>query len=1232
MKADLPRRFLYPIAISVVVLILAFANHISGTWLLGWDSLSDEFNFGINFQRQFFGVWNEYQGLGTAGGHAHASDIPRFIYLWLASFVMPVSILRYSYFFLTLLIGSLGMYFLGKYLFKHRPHKNLLALLATSFYIFNLGTLQIFFVPFEMFNAQFMVLPWIFLYVLKFIRKAKLKDYLLLCLFIFLGTPQGYAPVLYYALIGSVAGFLFVYLLISNDRIKVLLRSIYIGAAFILLNLYWILPNLYYIKNYSDSVSASKINSLFSEEAFLYSTKWGTWLDFPILRGFLFGWLDYKYTTGQNGYLMDFWRGYMANPLVLFIGLLFFAIIIVGIVASILKNKKVLISLIPVFGLWLFMVIGANGILAPIWYYLREHFELFREGLRFPYSKFSILLQFGYSLFFVVGIIFLLDLTNKITPQIKKTILWVLIALPILYMYPFFTGNLISKEMQIKFPIEYRNLFDKFEKENPNKRIVYLPANSLYGWQYYDWGSEGYQGAGFAWFGLAQSFVTRDFDRWHPANEQFYTELQYAIYNEDQELLQYLLKKYDVSYVILDKNIISPNTPQSLFYKETSQLLSKTKDLKLSSTFGNIEVYDFRNPTISENYIEIPKDIVPTREINYEDDYSYYDTNYVAKVVDYYQNNIFDSVDLNKLNDSKEFEINIQNDAKSDPNKTYAVSIPFASRREAIPVEFSLQNSQLQVKYIYPEIYNNKGDAIFTNVPQDLFPAISTGANQILINNVLLKSNDLKFQGLIDESSDIVEFSQTNSGIFDYSDTSYSAVATDCSGGEGGVGKIYNESEKSVGLETEDGLTGCLNFEDRISNSSSVIYKISFDYKNSDAAVPMYCLSDTQTGECHNQQYKSRPELSVEGFNSYEDYVLIDHPEVVRFVLVLASTDQNAAVSGQFKNIKIERFDVKSVRKLLNPALRGLEKNISIKASDFPLKVKLPEYDELSSNYLAGSKKYNSQVGSCDEFSEKSYKRDLINLGGRDAYQYYAEDAISCDTLESSIINTNASYMVTFDTEKLSGQGFDVCFWGINIGKCLLQERLNGGKESYLLPSYTSAGGVNISLNNSSIGRIPTQNNLYGVDVKYLPYAWFKEVAIKDLGNNLVTSADQITVTKKALYQYNIDLTGANLEKGLNLVLNQSFDNGWVLLDLNSCFLGIVSPGFCKTPKSSHFLYNNWANGWHIDNQEDISNYAIIFWPQLLQIGGYLVFALFLAVLSTIYGILSFYGSRRYKT
>ena len=96
MKSFLSKWF-YVIVLFILSLLLIWQNYAPNTYLTGWDTLHPEFSFPENLQRLLFGVWRPEQGLGAVAGHSHMADLPRVVLLWLWSFFLPISMLRYTY-------------------------------------------------------------------------------------------------------------------------------------------------------------------------------------------------------------------------------------------------------------------------------------------------------------------------------------------------------------------------------------------------------------------------------------------------------------------------------------------------------------------------------------------------------------------------------------------------------------------------------------------------------------------------------------------------------------------------------------------------------------------------------------------------------------------------------------------------------------------------------------------------------------------------------------------------------------------------------------------------------------------------------------------------------------------------------------------------------------------------------------------------------------------------------
>jgi hypothetical protein len=589
------KKNLWPIILILLVAALCFLNYTPKTFLTGWDTLHPEFNFPLNFQRTLQGVWRPEQGLGAVAGHSHMADLPRQVILWLFSFVFPLSFLRYFYFFACLFLGPLGLYFfLKKIVFskiEETPQK-LFSFLGALFYLFNLGTAQHFFVPFEMFATQYAFLGWLFLLISQYLAKPNKKTLVLFTLVSFLSTPQAYAATLWYAYFACLVLFLLVFLF--TRKFKKPWPSLKIFLTTLLINSFWLFPNLYYVWRHSGAVLEAKINRLFSQEAFLHNYEYGQISSAAILKNHLFSWTHFNFQTDKFEMLLQPWLNHLSQPLTMGLLYLFFFLVILGLLAVFLKKRKNLYPFGLIFALSFLFLINATPPFDSFWTFLRNRSSLFREALRFPFTKFSLLLMFAEAVFLSFGAWTLSRMVaQKKGFQKAPLVVFGFLILSLLFLgRPAFQGQLINPQLEKKIPQAYFEAFDWFGRQG-NGRILQLPLHSLWGWEYRSWG---FQGAGFTWFGLKQPFLARDFDRWNLKNEKAYQELSYALYAQNLPLFEALLDKYHLQYILFDQSLIDPeHEDQILFWPETEELLASSSKIKKAQEFDFLKVYQIES-------------------------------------------------------------------------------------------------------------------------------------------------------------------------------------------------------------------------------------------------------------------------------------------------------------------------------------------------------------------------------------------------------------------------------------------------------------------------------------------------------------------------------------------------------------------------------------------------------------------------------------------------------------
>lgn len=601
--------FLFPIILIILTVVICLLNYTPNTFLTGWDTLHPELNFSLNFKR-LLTLWHSEQGLGAIPAHAQIADIPRVFILYLFHFIFPLNFLRYSYIFLCFIIGPLGIYFLIQHFFK----KNIISFLAALLYIFNLSTVQQFYVPFEMFPTQWAFLPWIILFSLKYLKDNNRKNLILFSLFTLFATPQAYASQLWYA-------FFFIYflfLLFYSYLHKNFQNSKKLIIFTLLLNAFWLIPNLFYIFTSSSAPKLNRDNRLYSQE-YLYKNRADGYIsDTALVKGFYIDWSIYNFSQKSFTKLMPQWQSHFNNPLVLIVGYTIFTTSLLGLIISFIKKDKSFISLSPFFIVPFILLSNRLPIFSQFFNFLIQNSTI-RESFRFIFTKLSILQMFGFVVFFSYFLNFIFSKVKKI--NIIYLISFFVAISNIFYCYPILTGNLISSKIKIKIPQEYFDIWKFMDSQN-NGRILSLPLNQSSGWQYYNWQ---YQGSGFLWFNLPQNLLDRDSDRWSNQNEQSYKEFFNSLYSQSDQQFFQTLQKYQINYLIWDQNIINPsakNNNQITFKNEINnllnQLISQNKIEQIYQS-GSIYIYKTNVPPFLSKIQEISNFIQPSYQWGYSD-------------------------------------------------------------------------------------------------------------------------------------------------------------------------------------------------------------------------------------------------------------------------------------------------------------------------------------------------------------------------------------------------------------------------------------------------------------------------------------------------------------------------------------------------------------------------------------------------------------------------------------
>ncbi len=614
-------KYKYQLILFFIVFVLFLVNYKSGTYLTGWDNLQTELNPRLAVKRAFFSVWEEYQSFGLTAGMAHAADLPRAVFLWIMSFALPQNMIRYFYHFLMLLLGGLGMMRLLRSARNdnnetmNQSSNKIITFLGALFYMLNLGTMQIFYLPYEPFLTFFAFLPWgiwSFIRLLRFARNdnnetMKQSNNWLLFFFInLLGTPSFYTQqlfVVYMLVLGSVAlGKLLDSRLRGNDIKRILLAFLLI----LMINSFWLLPQFYFLKSNGSWVTQAKTNQIATEDTLYQNLEKGTLGNFLRLEGFYFDLKGIK-----NTHLFAPWKDHF-NGFYGVLPYLFCGLGILGLLGSFGKRKNL--------GFLLILLLSALALLSAtppfswvnIW--LRQN-SFINQMFRSPFTKFIIPYSLVYSYFVAQG------LSSIKTVFKKDSFLFVLVLIFIfLYSLPSFKGYLISPEMKVKIPSDYFQVMDYFKTVDKNKRITLLPDYTFWGWFFNKWG---YNGSGFIWYGIEQPIVSRTFDVWSPKSESYFWEEKQALEAENLTQFEKVLDKYNVDYLILNYSLIPVvSSYKSLATDRIENLLLQSQKISLVFRGETVVLYQVNHLQKIESFVSLSsglKNIGPQVKLMAED-------------------------------------------------------------------------------------------------------------------------------------------------------------------------------------------------------------------------------------------------------------------------------------------------------------------------------------------------------------------------------------------------------------------------------------------------------------------------------------------------------------------------------------------------------------------------------------------------------------------------------------
>lgn len=580
----------------IIVAIFGMRNYTQNAYLTGWDNLQTELAPFLALKRAFFSVWEEYQSFGLIAGMAHAADIPRQLLAFVPTLILPQHFVRYFLQMMYIMSGAIGAFFLFTYSLDQISHKRLFALLASLVYIFNIGSVQILSLPFEAFSYFFAVLPWLILslFILLDTKKPLSKKGLLIFIALQFFASSFAVSQQLFVVYGLVVGIIFLTYLLKNHSKQSFVRIMILGCLILICNLYWMLPQIEFLKTNGGVVQSSKINQLSTEDIYYRNLEKGTLDNFFFIKNFFLETVDKKNAPMLLPWLQ--WYEFIWTKIALYI--------ITGIaLLGIFSHKRHSLELKLLYGLFAILLLSNTPFFSSINDLIRSN-RFINQIFRSPFTKFVVPYSLVFSFLFAEGLVILNSLLTYILKKYSPILIGLCACICIgVISYPAFDGYLYPKELKVSIPPSYHSAMTYFQNVDKNKRIALLPDYTYWGWFFNSWG---YNGSGFLWYGVEQPIISHTFDVWSRESENYYWEIKQAIESEDPNLFQAVANKYNVSYFLLDKSLLPiTSSAKGMQYDRLEKLMPKVAGVHRIEEWGNLVLFENEAQSKVNNFITI---------------------------------------------------------------------------------------------------------------------------------------------------------------------------------------------------------------------------------------------------------------------------------------------------------------------------------------------------------------------------------------------------------------------------------------------------------------------------------------------------------------------------------------------------------------------------------------------------------------------------------------------------
>ncbi|MFH1547499.1 MAG: hypothetical protein ABIC57_03360 [bacterium] len=1163
----------------IFVIIISFINFRSSGNLLSNDNYSPELNPLMTIERSIVSpAWRSYRGLGV-GSDSEQSDVFRSVFYYLYNQFADSSTTRVVYYLSMLFLGGFFMGLLSKNIFtiitkkKEAQH---VFLFSSIVYITSLWTVWLFYQNITPFVNNWGVFPIVLFFTLRYIHSPSAKKiFALLFSFILFVSTALIATIFIVDTIFYLV-FIFFFLKIVNKKLswKVIKSGVQCFLLFLGMNLFWLLPFLFYSVDSRAELVDSYINKTITSSVIdleretqngtnslsfytrIISEENEEWLKFPM-----------------SGMYLD----YEIYIVIALIPAIFSFILLLSLV---IKRKWIMLVPIGVLFISWFLIKVDNPPFGSIFAWLQNKVPLFRQVLRWPSSKLNGILLIALSLCGAIGFGYFLELLvsfgkSKVTKLVINGFIVLFFLLgQFLFAEYMFSGNLFPSKAFTDFPEEYFELGDYLIQNDPNGRIYYAPPSNNNYFREYNWGFNGSQ---FISYVVQNPILDLSHAVGSGVNERALINLSNLFRAADSDSFLESLNMYDVEYLLLDESVEEEGFSFDIDLENSSEIWKKYPKV-WSSDF--LSLY------------KVPQSIVDSEFVESDQGVNFQYGTFTRNVPLYPK---ISSVNLD-LENTRILGDRLVGEYRYDgESTTYSTQIKDLNWYDFYS-GFIKTNDEITLLPEYPRI----GDSILC---VEKTYKLSDEYSHFVIDDIVVSSSELEDEVITEDKyylpHELFGVSDTSFETLDITNDLILGKAQDCSGDSDKDLEIKYDNETGFSIEGKADLP-CVYSNSLLQFDEDWIAELSINWEGNDQSYPGFCFYSTKLKRCLNDmRYMSTTENK--GEIEYLIPSVISKYDEIRIILYSLSRGGSSnftTVSVKYSkifdeiepsstdnNLEDEEITLENGRtyEVSIPIARG---TLSYKYSHekYPFMIWQPTLGNSSeeSLYISGGMVQEVTRGFIDQSMDLFYPPL-----GSDILVYFKGRNV-----ENIPSNLCINYLGSDDCwyQNIFSDSDEVSILDIFVSDVEDEKKFGGifGSSSF------SKKSVNI-LNEFAVLGIPEYWNSidYEPTVNIAPY---EEIEMNRNGNSSFSTF------------YTLDISDSE-EKDVLVSIPESRSNGWIMF-------GKFEEGWRKVNGDRSVAINGWRQGWDMTNLE-CNNLFVIFWPNLLSYFGYLVIVILFGYLAT---------------